>query len=298
MFPSLIFSYVSLCFFVTELSKQSSTTSDEEVTEVDVTSSPVRETEEKSHDEKEHSPAADSDSGSKLSQARLSSLEMLSRVFPHKKRSVLELVLQRCGDDLLKAIEHFVAAGEAVARRTSVKDGSTGGNALQQYLSTYNNTSGKQDEVGAAAAALSTAREGDSPKSAFTPVSVSEAPPAHQNLPFAVSFSHLLPRPTFPPPDLLSATPNVFGRVDPINDMGPPSLMTPTFGSTIVPPFLTPAMYLPAASLSEHMLLHPYRSPAACLPGCSECRTTQRVDDQAFTRVEASEKQADMRKKN
>lgn len=39
---------------------------------------------------------------------RLSSLEMLSRVFPHKKRSVLELVLRRCGDDLLRAIEHFV----------------------------------------------------------------------------------------------------------------------------------------------------------------------------------------------
>ncbi|KDR14494.1 Doublesex- and mab-3-related transcription factor A2, partial [Zootermopsis nevadensis] len=33
------------------------------------------------------------------------SLEMLTRLFPNKKRSVLELVLRRCGDDLLKAIE-------------------------------------------------------------------------------------------------------------------------------------------------------------------------------------------------
>ncbi|KAJ9601171.1 hypothetical protein L9F63_000691, partial [Diploptera punctata] len=36
------------------------------------------------------------------------SLEMLSRLFPNKKRSVLELVLRRCGDDLLKAIEEIV----------------------------------------------------------------------------------------------------------------------------------------------------------------------------------------------
>lgn len=32
-------------------------------------------------------------------------LEILSKLFPEKKKSVLELVLRRCGDDLLKAIE-------------------------------------------------------------------------------------------------------------------------------------------------------------------------------------------------
>ncbi|CAH0555456.1 unnamed protein product [Brassicogethes aeneus] len=35
------------------------------------------------------------------------SLEMLGKLFPNKKRSVLELVLKRCNHDLLKAIEHF-----------------------------------------------------------------------------------------------------------------------------------------------------------------------------------------------
>ncbi|XP_046677947.1 doublesex- and mab-3-related transcription factor A2-like [Homalodisca vitripennis] len=34
-----------------------------------------------------------------------SSLELLVRLFPAKKRSVLELVLRRCGHDLLQAIE-------------------------------------------------------------------------------------------------------------------------------------------------------------------------------------------------
>lgn len=35
------------------------------------------------------------------------SVEMLSKLFPTKKRGVLELVLKRCNHDLLKAIEHF-----------------------------------------------------------------------------------------------------------------------------------------------------------------------------------------------
>ncbi|KAE8741267.1 hypothetical protein FOCC_FOCC013189 [Frankliniella occidentalis] len=42
-----------------------------------------------------------------------SSLDLLARLFPTKKRSVLELVLRRCEDDLLRAIEHF-APGSAV----------------------------------------------------------------------------------------------------------------------------------------------------------------------------------------
>lgn len=36
-----------------------------------------------------------------------SSVQTLSRLFPHAKRSVLQLILQRCGQDLLKAIEYF-----------------------------------------------------------------------------------------------------------------------------------------------------------------------------------------------
>ncbi|KAB0795237.1 hypothetical protein PPYR_12076 [Photinus pyralis] len=35
------------------------------------------------------------------------SIEMLGKLFPNKKRAVLELVLRRCNHDLLKAIEHF-----------------------------------------------------------------------------------------------------------------------------------------------------------------------------------------------
>lgn len=35
------------------------------------------------------------------------SVDMLGKLFPTKKRGVLELVLKRCNHDLLKAIEHF-----------------------------------------------------------------------------------------------------------------------------------------------------------------------------------------------
>ncbi|XP_044727065.1 doublesex- and mab-3-related transcription factor A2-like [Chrysoperla carnea] len=35
------------------------------------------------------------------------SLDLLSKLFPQRKRSVLELVLKRCNHDLLKTIEHF-----------------------------------------------------------------------------------------------------------------------------------------------------------------------------------------------
>lgn len=46
-----------------------------------------------------------------------SSLELLVRLFPEKKKSVLELVLKRCGDDLLKAIEQCVPLGNAYINR-------------------------------------------------------------------------------------------------------------------------------------------------------------------------------------
>ncbi|KAJ8920094.1 hypothetical protein NQ315_011749 [Exocentrus adspersus] len=38
------------------------------------------------------------------------SIDMLAKLFPTKKRAVLELVLKRCNHDLLKAIEHFNAS--------------------------------------------------------------------------------------------------------------------------------------------------------------------------------------------
>lgn len=46
------------------------------------------------------------------------SLDLLCRLFPEKKRSVLELVLRRCEHDLLKAIEHCVPLCKTLAATT------------------------------------------------------------------------------------------------------------------------------------------------------------------------------------
>lgn len=41
-----------------------------------------------------------------LSSVSTAGLDMLRKLFPGKKRSVLELVLRRCNHDLLRAVEH------------------------------------------------------------------------------------------------------------------------------------------------------------------------------------------------
>lgn len=42
-----------------------------------------------------------------------SAIDMLANLFPHRKRSVLELILRRCDSDLLRAIEHCRPAPSA-----------------------------------------------------------------------------------------------------------------------------------------------------------------------------------------
>lgn len=45
---------------------------------------------------------------------RLTPLEILERLYPYQRRAVLELVLQGCNGDLVKAIEHFLSAQDTV----------------------------------------------------------------------------------------------------------------------------------------------------------------------------------------
>lgn len=54
------------------------------------------------------------------------SLDLLCRLFPEKKRSVLELVLRRCEHDLLKAIEHCVPLCKSLATTPKSRKSSTG----------------------------------------------------------------------------------------------------------------------------------------------------------------------------
>lgn len=56
------------------------------------------------------------------------SLDLLCRLFPEKKRSVLELVLRRCEHDLLKAIEHCVPLCKTLTTTPKPRKLSTGKN--------------------------------------------------------------------------------------------------------------------------------------------------------------------------
>lgn len=61
---------------------------------------------EQSEIESEKAPSTSEETGDDVVVSP-ASIDMLTKLFPNKKRSVLELVLRRCNHDLLKAIEHF-----------------------------------------------------------------------------------------------------------------------------------------------------------------------------------------------
>ena len=46
-------------------------------------------------------------------------IDILERVFPHQRKSVLELVLQGCDGDLIKAIEHFFSAQDTLTAQNA-----------------------------------------------------------------------------------------------------------------------------------------------------------------------------------
>lgn len=58
------------------------------------------------------------------------SLDLLCRLFPEKKRSVLELVLRRCEHDLLKAIEHCVPLCKTLTATPKSRKSSPAGKCL------------------------------------------------------------------------------------------------------------------------------------------------------------------------
>jgi hypothetical protein len=62
------------------------------------------------------------------------SLDLLCRLFPEKKRSVLELVLRRCEHDLLKAIEHCVPLCKTLTTAPKSRKSSTGKYLINKML--------------------------------------------------------------------------------------------------------------------------------------------------------------------
>ncbi|CAG0914099.1 unnamed protein product [Notodromas monacha] len=142
---------------------------------------------------------------------KLTPIEILSRIFPGQKRSVLQLVLQGCKGDIIRAIEHFLSSSD------------------------FNQSPAQLMQMAAAAATLSRVSQQQSPtsqpkapfKSAFTPLSLPQAPPAHQNSPFG---SHVLNFPDIVAPIFMPrSTGGMYPSLsmpDPLGFLPPPSFHT------------------------------------------------------------------------
>lgn len=173
---------------------------------------------------------------------RLSPLEILQRIFPFQKKTVLELVLQGCNGELVKAIEHFLSAGDSmvasnhqslIAPQTQSQN-SRSENRFHPYMAAFTpfvmaDSMGKLPFGGI--------------KSAFTPLtSTATSQPLSYTIP--------------PRPSLFSAD-GFMGRTPPIFPQIPrPELMG------------APHLTYTAMTSNSHFLLHPYQT---CPPGCSQC---------------------------
>lgn len=229
------------------------------------------------------------------------SLEMLSRLFPNKKRSVLELVLRRCGDDLLKAIEEIVPKG-GCHNNASGSLNLQGSNALHQYLASYKaavGSEGTREEARRVEQINSSRPSSTVLKSAFKPVSPSTSvsissnnsaigfghhnssnftpeflvgnsamlspPTAHQSsLPFAVTMSSLLALQNH---QTSSSTTNrlMSNMFYPPSDLLFQAQHLPfAHSATLFTNSLSPSLYMTGTNeATEHEFFNPYRSSAA-----------------------------------
>jgi hypothetical protein len=188
---------------------------------------------------------------------RLNNVEILERIFPMQKRTVLELVLQGCNGELVKAIEHFLSAQDTIiaqhqaAAATSAVHGRNEGTMFHPYLHPLQhfkpaNTVHKSHIGGL--------------KSAFTPLS--------PNTPYASIHSAFSPRAAaFTTDALLGRTPVVPSSREDIIAAPPPAHYLASFAHL---PHMT-------NSLSSHFLLAPYRHLGIDMTQ-SVCRERQYVN--------------------
>ncbi|XP_020290247.1 doublesex and mab-3 related transcription factor 3, truncated-like [Pseudomyrmex gracilis] len=85
------------------------------------------------------------DTSKELAPVSQTSVETLARLFPNTKLSVLQLVLQRCGQDLLKAIEYFASDSLGIVEPTlSTSIGHTSASAFRPPQTVADNAVGEQ----------------------------------------------------------------------------------------------------------------------------------------------------------
>ena len=172
---------------------------------------------------------------------RLSSLDVISRIFPHQKRSVLDLVLQGCNGDVVKAIEHFLSLNDAMFLHH---------NHSGHNYSAFSDSQQRRREIEANMSPIL-----GSIKSAFTPLNSGIGLSASNPM-----FASTRTAPLGPPP------PPIFPTMFPSSG----NSYHRDFGST---PSIAP--YPNAAAI--HYLFHPNNTFSSgstntvCPSGCSQC---------------------------
>ncbi|XP_014675028.1 PREDICTED: doublesex and mab-3 related transcription factor 3, truncated-like [Priapulus caudatus] len=194
---------------------------------------------------------------------RLSPLDILQRIFPFQKKTVLELVLHGCNGDPVKAIEHFLSVGDTMLASSSASSTShqvATAPAGPTYVGSRAET--RFHPYMAAAFTPFVMADGmnkfpfGSVKSAFTPLSSAMPTPAHA---WQYAFP---PRPAgFPVDALLGRTPPIFPQLG----IPRPELMATPHLYGGVPP-------------SSHLLLHPCQT---CPPGCTQCPLSPKDQDRS-----------------
>ncbi|XP_013389827.1 doublesex and mab-3 related transcription factor 3, truncated [Lingula anatina] len=181
---------------------------------------------------------------------RLSHIEILERIFPFQKRTVLELVLQGCNGDIVKAIEHFLSLQDTLMAQQHASmraPPSSMENGFHPYMNALNSVKSTTNGVRA-----KYPLNNGGIKSAFTPLTPASSQAALHSAfsPRAAAFTTdaLLGRsPLFPRHDIRPA--DFFSASSPFAYPGLGTL-TPTLSSGLGAPFL----------------LHPYRHFSGEIP--------------------------------
>ena len=199
---------------------------------------------------------------------RLTPIEILTRLFPTQRKAVLELVLQGCSGDLVKAIEHFLSASESQHSSSSTIPTSISRIGERPNISHPHQEgfgmSGIHGLHGAFRSSLTSEKHPvGSMKSAFTPL-----PPSSAASSVPLLFAPRPPHP-FHAEALLGRTP-LFApsSVADLSSMSSPAMGSPRFAFPALHPFHLSGKFPTAGEGYPRLIFAPY---ATCPPDCVQC---------------------------
>ncbi|XP_038069303.1 doublesex and mab-3 related transcription factor 3, truncated-like [Patiria miniata] len=210
---------------------------------------------------------------------RLTPIEILTRLFPTQRKAVLELVLQGCSGDLVKAIEHFLSATEDAVQHSPGTASALPPPSISRGVVGQRSALGHEASIGPSGVhGLQTAFRSSlgsekhpvgSMKSAFTPLPPSSATGSSVPLFFA-------PRPPHPfhAEALIGRTP-LFAPSsvsDLTSSMSSQAIASPRFAFPALHPFHLSGKFPTGGEGYPRLIFAPY---ATCPPDCIQCPGTR-----------------------